>query len=177
MNLVPGLPIWLVGLLFAALAAAAIEDFIRLKISNITCLVVLVGALVAMVLQGLSLDLWQNALVFVALLAMGTPLFSAGKMGGGDVKLLACTGLWVNISAAIWLVSTTLIAGGVLALIYLAVRYWRVARTGEKYKSKGIPYGMAIAAGASLVFAGQAGLLKAKPEKVNPLAVPVSSQI
>lgn len=174
MNLIPGSPLWLIALLFAALAAAAIEDFVRLKISNLTCLVVLIGALVAMVLHGFSLDLWQNALVFVALLAAGTPLFSAGKMGGGDVKLLACTGLWVNISAAIWLLATTFLAGGVLALMYIAVRYWRMGRTGGIYKSKGIPYGIAIAAGASLVFAGQAGLLKPQPEKVNPLAVPIN---
>lgn len=177
MNLIPGSPIWLIALLFAALAAAAIEDFVRLKISNLTCIVVLIGALIAVALHGFSLDLWQNALVFVVLLAAGTPLFSAGKMGGGDVKLLACTGLWVNIGDAIWLLATTFIAGGVLALIYLGVRYWRMNRTGEKYKSKGIPYGIAIAAGASLVFAGQAGLLKSRAERVNPLAVPISSQI
>ena len=173
MNLIPNSPTWLVVLLFAALAAAAIEDFIRLKISNFTCLAVLVTALIAMGLNGFPLALWQNALVFLVLLAAGTPLFAAGKMGGGDVKLLACLGLWVNINAGVWLVASALIAGGILAVIYIAVRLARV-RAGKKYQSKGIPYGVAIAAGASLIFAGQFGLLAPKPERHNPLAIPLS---
>jgi len=171
MNLVPNAPAWLVMLLFAALVAAAIEDFVRLKISNVTCLVVLIGALVAMGLQGFSLDLWQNFVVFAALLAAGTPLFAAGKMGGGDIKLMACLGLWVNISAGVWLLVTTLVAGGVIALFYLASRLLPSRRQRESMKSRQIPYGLAIATGALIIFAGQAGLMK--PERPNPLAVPV----
>jgi prepilin peptidase CpaA len=172
MNLMTNSPTWLVLLLFAALVAAAIEDFIRLKISNITCLAVLITALIAMGLNGFPLTLWQNGVVFLVLLAAGTPLFAAGKMGGGDVKLLACLGLWVNISGGVWLLASTLIAGGILAVIYIAVRVARGARLGKKYQSKGIPYGIAIAAGASLIFAGQFGLLTPKPQRHNPLAIP-----
>ena len=175
MNLIPGSPIWLVAILFAALAAAAVEDFVRLRISNITCLVVLVTALIAMVLHGLPFELWENAVVFLVLLGAGFALFAAQKIGGGDVKLLACLGLWVDIGAAVWLVATALLAGGVLALIYLMARYRRIARTGEKYRSKGIPYGIAIVAGAVLIFSGQMGLLTSKPERppaldIRPLA-------
>ena len=166
MNLVPAAPIWLLAVLCAAMIAAAIEDFIRLRISNITCAVVFVTALVAMGLQGFSLDLWQNGLVFAALLTCGTLMFSAGKIGGGDVKLFASLGLWVNISAGIWLLSFSLLAGGVLAVIYIAVRHFRGGA-----KSKGIPYGLAIVAGASMVFAGQLGLMKAKAQPANVFAV------
>ena len=166
MNLVPAAPIWLLAVLCAAMIAAAIEDFIRLRISNITCAVVFVTALVAMGLQGFSLDLWQNGLVFAALLTCGTLMFSAGKIGGGDVKLLASLGLWVNISAGIWLLSFSLLAGGVLAVIYIVVRHFRGGA-----KSKGIPYGLAIVAGASIVFAGQLGLMKAKTQPANVFAV------
>jgi prepilin peptidase CpaA len=95
-------------------------------------------------------------------------------MGGGDVKLLACLGLWVNISEGVWLLASSLIAGGILATIYIAVRVGQGARLGKTYQSKGIPYGIAIAAGASLIFAGQFGLLAPKPERPNPLAIPVS---
>jgi len=172
MNLIPNSPTWLVLLLFAALVAAAIEDFIRLKISNITCLSVLATALIAMGLNGFPIALWQNAAVFLVLLAAGTPLFAAGKMGGGDVKLLACLGLWVNINAGVWLLASALVAGGILALIYIAVRLAQGVHRGKKYQSKGIPYGIAIAAGASLIFAGQFGLMTPKPERHNPLAIP-----
>ncbi|MFL6752863.1 MAG: prepilin peptidase [Sphingomicrobium sp.] len=171
MNLISDSPIWLVAILFAALAAAAIEDFIRLRISNLTCLAVLVSALIAMGLHGFPLELWENVLVFLVLLGGGTLLFASGKIGGGDVKLLACLGLWVDISAAVWLLATALMAGGILALIYLAVRARRLTRAGAKYKSKGIPYGMAIAAGAGVIFAGQMGLLKPKSEKPNALVI------
>ncbi len=171
MNLVSHAPLWLLALLFAAMAAAAIEDFLRLRISNITCAVVFVTALIAMGLQGFPVALWQNAVVFAFLLVFGTILFSSGKFGGGDVKLFAGLGLWVNLATGVWLISTSLIAGGVLALIYIAVRKFRGGRN-----SKGIPYGLALVAGAGLVFAGQLGLMQ--PKAANPLdirAVPQTS--
>jgi|SRR5207253_4368108 len=163
MNVIAHAPMWLLAALFAALAAAAVEDFIRLRISNITCAAVLVTALVAMGLEGFPIALWENGLVFLVLLVCGTLLFAAAKVGGGDVKLLAGLGLWVNISAGVWLLATTLLAGGVLALIYIAVRHLR----GGK-QSRGIPYGLAIVAGAGLIFAGQLGLMKAKARPDNP---------
>jgi prepilin peptidase CpaA len=170
MNLVPGAPIWLLAILFAALVAAAIEDFIRLRISNVACLVVFVTALIAMGLHGFPLALWENAVVFAVLLVCGTLLFAAEKVGGGDVKLLASLGLWVNISAGTWLLATSLICGGVLAVIYIVVRYVRRPRGSKRPKeSKGIPYGLAIVAGACLVFAGQVGLMKSTPDRPDPL--------
>lgn len=169
MNLIADAPIWLAAILFAALVAAAVEDFVRLKISNITCLVVLVAAVIAVLLQGFSAALWQNAVVFLVLLGVGYVLFATNKMGGGDVKFLASLGLWVDIGAAVWLVITTLLAGGLLAIIYLVVRYGRASGTGKKYQSKGIPYGIAIAAGATLIFSGQLGLFKSTPERPRAL--------
>lgn len=169
MNLIPDSPIWLIAILFAALAAAAVQDFIRLKISNVTCVVVIASAVVAVLLQGFSVALWQNAVVFAVLLGVGFLLFATKKMGGGDVKFFASVGLWVDIESAVWLVVTTLLVGGLLALIYLVVRYGRASGTGKKYQSKGIPYGIAIAAGAALIFSGQLGLFKSKPERPRAL--------
>ncbi len=168
MNLVPVAPLWLLSVLIVAMAAAAIEDSIRLRISNITCLAVFISALVVMGLQGFPLELWQNAVVCVVLLAVGTPLFAAGKMGGGDVKLLAALGLWVNFSAVLSLIAAVFIAGGILALGFLASRLFRKS---EGIKSRQIPYGIAIVAGAALVFAGQMGLMKAKPDLPPKFAV------
>lgn len=164
MNLVPLAPLWLLGVLIAAMAAAAIEDAMRLRISNITCLTVFVGALAAMALQGFPAALWQNAVLCVVLLAVGTPLFAAGKMGGGDVKLLAALGLWVNFSAALSLIAAVFIAGGLLALGFLASRLLPSRKEPAGIKSRQIPYGIAIVAGAALVFAGQLGLMKPKPQ-------------
>ena len=56
MNLVPGAPLWLLAILFAAMAAAAIEDFLRLRISNITCAAVFAAAVIAMLNCSLASD-------------------------------------------------------------------------------------------------------------------------
>jgi prepilin peptidase CpaA len=133
---------------------------------------VLAAAIVAMGLQGFPLSLWQNVVVFIAVLAVGTAIFATGQMGGGDVKLLACLGLWMSFSAAVWLLASTLIAGGVLALAFIASRPFR-KRPAESRRtaSKNIPYGLAIAAGACLVFSGQLGLMTPKRPAPNPYAI------
>jgi len=169
MNLIQTAPLWLLVLVFGILAAAAVEDFFRRRISNITCAAALVSALVAMGFAGFSFDLWQNVAVFLVLLGAGTLLFAAKWMGGGDVKLLAALGLWVDIDAGIWLLATILLAGGILAAVYILVRVARGQPFSKKYQSKGIPYGIAIAVGAALIFAGQYGLFKSGP--VNPLDI------
>jgi prepilin peptidase CpaA len=173
MNLIAHSPTWLAAILIAFVAAAAVEDAVRLRISNVTCLGVLLAALVAMALQGFPLALWQNAVVFVAILAVGTAVFAAGKMGGGDIKLLACLGLWMSFGAAVWFIASTLIAGGVLALGFIGARVLsgHAVENARAARNRRIPYGLAIAAGASLVFAGQLGLMKSRPNAPDPFSV------
>ena len=148
MNLIVGAPWWLVAFLCLLLVAAAVEDAIRLKISNLTCIAVFVGALVAMAVHGFSWPLWQNGLVCLAILVVGTPLFAAGWLGGGDVKLLAALGTWLNLSAAVGLIVAVLLAGGLISVVYIVI--WRM--TGRRRQSGNrIPYGLAIAAGAFFI--------------------------
>ncbi len=174
MNLVAAAPIWLLGLLAAALAVAALEDAVRLRISNLSCAGVFVGALIAMGVQGFPLALWQNVMVFAAVLIVGTPLFAAGKVGGGDVKLLAAVGLWVDLRTAAWLIAAVFLAGGLLAIAFLSARVLfrsRQREGKEKIGSKGIPYGLAIVAGAAFVFYAQLPIAKAKSEKPISLSL------
>jgi prepilin peptidase CpaA len=173
MNLIQVAPSWLLVVLALLLVAAAVEDAMRLRVSNVTCLGVLIAAAIAMAWAGFPPALWQNALVFAVLLIAGTLLFGAGKIGGGDVKLLATLGLWVNIAGAIWLLASVLIAGGVLAILFVGTRLLRgrPSRLRDKKRGGGIPYALAITAGAAFVFASQIGAFSAKPEKPNPFAV------
>lgn len=155
MNLAALAPQWAVMLLMGLLALAALQDSIQLKISNLICGAVLLLAIVVVVLVGFRLDLWQNFLVFAATLTVGTMLFSAGKLGGGDVKLFACTVFWFDFSGAMWLLLSVAIAGGVLAMLIIALRSfgWSEAmqqRAVILRRKAGIPYGVAIAAGALL---------------------------
>ena len=137
MNLVASAPTWLIALLAAAFAAAAIEDAIRLRISNVTCLVVLVAAIVAMALQGFpARAVAEPGRVCGA--ARGRHSGFRERQGRRrEIKLLACLGLWVNLSAALWLVASIFLAGGVIALIYLAVGVVRRSRRRDDGKRLG----------------------------------------
>ena len=150
MNLAVFAPLWVVLVLAAFLAAAAVEDGLRLRISNITCIAVTMTAIIGMVLLGPKLALWQNLLVFAAVLVIGTMLFSAGKLGGGDVKLFAAVGLWFDLKGSLALISCIFIAGGLLALIVISARFFppKRSRLGPMRKGAKIPYGIAICAGA-----------------------------
>jgi len=158
MNLTVLSPSWLAWTFAALLLAAAIEDSIRLRISNLLVVGVLVSALAAMAMAGLDLALWQNFAVLAGLLAIGTPLFAAGKMGGGDVKLLAATGLWFDLSGALLMLVSVLLAGGLLAFLIIIIRLfgWSDA-TRERVlllrRRGGIPYGVAVSAGALIAAA------------------------
>lgn len=160
MNLTVEAPQWLALILAILLIAAAVEDAVRLRISNLTVGLVLISAIVAAIAAGFDLRLWQNLVVFLALLAVGTPMFAAGKLGGGDVKLLASVGLWFDLAGAVWLLVAVALAGGVLALLVLVLR---TIGWSEEIRRRvvllrpggGIPYGVAIAAGALIAMAFQ----------------------
>lgn len=152
MSLIAFAPQWLLALLGAALIAAAAEDFLRLRISNVTVLIVVGAAIAAMAFAGFDGPWWENAVVFAAILAVGTFAFARNWLGGGDVKLLAATGLWVGFAAAPWLLASIFIAGGVVAILYIVVRKLRGLNRSHANR---IPYGLAIAAGALFLFANQ----------------------
>jgi prepilin peptidase CpaA len=152
MNLITVAPTWLAALLAAALVVAAVEDVARLRISNITVLVVVAGAIAAMAFGGFAGQLWQNAVVFAAILAVGTIAFARNWLGGGDVKLLAATGLWVGFDAAPWLLAAIFLAGGVVAIGFIIVRKLRGLKRSQANR---IPYGVAIAAGALFLLGNQ----------------------
>lgn len=171
MNLIIGAPLWLTALLAASLIAAAIEDVVRLRISNITSGAVLLLGILAMAIHGFPAALWQNAIVFLVILAFGTLGFAARMFGGGDVKLLAAVGCWMSFSAAVWLLAAVFISGGVLAILFILARpiRRRTSQPSGKYGSYGIPYGLAIAVGAMLIFGAQIGARDAGSGKLVPL--------
>jgi prepilin peptidase CpaA len=146
LNLVPAAPVWLIVLLCLALLVAAIEDGLRFRISNFTTLFIILGAVGAAITEGPSLVLWQNIVVFMAILLLGAVAFSGGWLGGGDVKLFAAAGLWFDLQSAISFVALTFLAGGAVAIVYLVSRPFR--RAPKNLKNSRIPYGIAIALGA-----------------------------
>ena len=150
MNLFATSPLWMLAVLAVVLVAAMIQDATQLRISNVLTGLVLALALAAMVVSGPTIDLWENFVVFAVVLGIGTLLFSRGMLGGGDVKLFAAVGLWSDLRTAIGLVSTILIAGGVLALVMVAYRMARGKGIRKRSEAGGIPYGVAIGIGTML---------------------------
>lgn len=160
MNLAWFAPQWLALVFAFLLVAAAIEDAVRLRISNIIVVLVLLGAVVTAFILGIELRMWQNVALLVAALAIGTPLFGRGILGGGDVKLMAATFAWFNLSAAPNLLLAIALAGGVLALLVIALRSLNWSEKARQravvlQRRGGIPYGVAIAAGALISMALQ----------------------
>ncbi len=155
MNLVSEAPILLVGLLSLLLMAGAVEDAVRMRISNCISLAILVLWIPAFLLAGPTMAVWENALVFGALLAAGTLLFATGSFGGGDVKFLSTVALWFDFDGAIWLLAYVFIAGGVLAAVIIFIRFFVADRPhiAMLKRGSGIPYGVAIGIGALITVA------------------------
>lgn len=158
MNLAVLAPAWLAWLFVALLVLAAAEDIWRLRISNLTCIAIILAAFAAAAAAGPRPALWQNLAIFIGLLAIGTPIFAAGKLGGGDVKLFAAAGLWFALSGGLRFLILSLLAGGLLAIIIIMIRLfpWSAGarqRIVTLRRHGGIPYGVAISAGALLTVA------------------------
>jgi prepilin peptidase CpaA len=163
LNLVAGAPQWLIIVLAILLVAAAAQDAALLKMSFRLGLSVPLGVVVIAVLSVPRLEIWQNLALFALFIAIGIPLFATGKLGGGDVKLLAAVGFWYDFQSALGLLLAVVIAGGILALVMVSLR---MVRWSEKAREriivlqprKGIPYAIAIAAGALMTIVAQRGL-------------------
>ncbi len=100
---------------------------------------------------GIGLVLGGAAVGLLALL----PLYVAGAMGAGDVKLMGALGALVGPQTAVLAVAFTLVAGAALALAALGWRRWSVLETPavEAISAQAsalagrIPYAGAIVAG------------------------------
>jgi prepilin peptidase CpaA len=152
-NLPALVPDWLFWALIGLLLLAALQDAAMLKISNYICGAVLILGIAGAVIVGPRPDLWENGLVFVLALSIGTFLFGRGVVGGGDVKLFAATVLWFDLGASGRLLMWTALAGGALAVLIIVARTlpWPAgfrSRVRVLQPKAGIPYGVAIAAGA-----------------------------
>ncbi len=146
-------------LAFAALcifAAAAVTDIRTRRIPNSLVLV-----LAALGLLRLGVDLWTGstgaevgldlALAAVVFLG-GTAIFAVGLMGGGDVKLVAAASVWFGTAGTIDFLIATVLAGGVLACVFLVRRGARRMAGGPSVNAAdSLPYGVAIALGGILV--------------------------
>lgn len=146
------------------LIGAAVSDIRRLLIPNEFSLGLIGGFLVAAVVSGLDLATFgMHVAVGAAALVVGFALFAFRICGAGDSKLLAATALWMGPGQIIPMAFWMSIAGAVLVVVVLAMRFALAFYPGLRAHSKFLdrvaraktvmtPYGVAIAAGALIAF-------------------------
>ena len=144
----------------AAMAYAAASDLLTMRIANSVSLGIVAAFLVIALIAGMpAQEMLLHLAVGAGLLVAEMVLFGLNLVGGGDAKLLAASGLWIGYEQLVPFVAYVTIFGGALALLLLAYRRFpatalplptwaaRLHQTGE-----GMPYGIAIAAGALAIY-------------------------
>jgi prepilin peptidase CpaA len=149
------------GVFPALMIVAAITDVATMTIPNRISLVLVPAFFLAAVLARMSPpDIAWHVGLGMAAMALAVGAFAIGLMGGGDAKLMAVAGLWLGPMAATPFLFWMAVAGGVLAALLLAARRLPtgVAEAAPAWTRRlltprgGIPYGVAIAAGAIVAF-------------------------
>jgi prepilin peptidase CpaA len=100
-----------------------------------------------------------HLLAGIAALALAFTLFALGHLGGGDAKLFACVALWFGFPDVLQYALAASVLGGILALALIALRTVPLPAmlATQAWISRlaapraGIPYGVALAAGAFVV--------------------------
>ena len=149
-------------LLFPALMAfAASSDFLTMTISNRVALALTAGFLLLASAAGMEIgEIGMHAAAGVAVLAVTFCLFACGWIGGGDAKLAAATALWLGFDQLLPYLFAASLLGGALTLLIVQFRLFPLPRLlqgaawAERLhrKDAGVPYGIALAAAALIVY-------------------------
>jgi prepilin peptidase CpaA len=143
------------------MAFAAASDLLTMRISNILVLLVLLAFILLALIIGMP---WQEMLTRVGfaaiVLVVAFAFFAFGWIGGGDAKLAAAITLWIDLGLMLPYYVYAALLGGALTLIVLALRARPLPAVLLKMKwldrlhdpKQGVPYGIALAAAALLVY-------------------------
>lgn len=108
--------------LMVVLVTAAVIDLRTFRIPNwLTVGAMVLGLLINTVQPQQVGFLWALAGLAVGLLML-VPLYALGVMGAGDVKLMAAVGAFLGLPAIVFAVLSTLIVGGVAAVVFSLYR-------------------------------------------------------
>lgn len=143
-----------------AMTFAAANDLFTMRIPNGIPIALLAGFVAVALITRMPLDVvGTNAAIACAVLAVTFALFAFNLLGGGDAKLLAAGAIWIGAAHILEYVVFITFFGGLLSLAILAYRMVPVeafplpAWAVRLHTHRGpIPYGIAIAAGALIVF-------------------------
>jgi len=145
----------------AMMAFAASSDLLTMTIANRVSLVLVAGFGLLAALIGMSLTaMLAHAGTSALVLAVVFLFFARGWIGGGDAKLAAATALWFGFAhLADYLFYASLFGGALtLAIIQFRAMPLPQAFVGRDWAERlhrsdgGVPYGIALAAAALLVY-------------------------
>lgn len=145
----------------AVVVFAGAMDLFTMTIPNRISLAMVAGFVLLAPWAGLGPSaIAYHAAAGLLVLAVGVLLFIPGWIGGGDAKLAAAVALWLGFENLFSYLFCAALAGGSLGLLFMSVRAhplpvfvstqpWAVRLHDRR---SGIPYGIALAAGALLVY-------------------------
>jgi prepilin peptidase CpaA len=149
-------------LLFPALMAfAAASDLFTMTISNRVSLALAAGFLALALASGMAAtDILLHLCAGATVLAAAFGCFAMGWVGGGDAKIAAAAALWFGFGELMNYLLYASLIGGALTLLLLQFRQWPLPwpLAGQAWlqrlhaKESGIPYGIALAIGALVVY-------------------------
>jgi prepilin peptidase CpaA len=161
----------LIGLtvLPATMAFAAASDLLTMTIANRISLILVAGFAVVAVLCGVSgTVLLSHLAAGAAVLAVAFLCFACRWIGGGDAKLAAATALWLGFGNLFEYVIYASLLGGALTLLIIWFRTVPLPAVlaGSEWAERlhrhdaGIPYGIALAAAALIVYPHSAWMVR-----------------
>jgi prepilin peptidase CpaA len=139
---------------------AAVSDLFTMTIPNRVSLLLVGGFLACALLAGLPPnDLLVHAACGLSVLAVGFAMFAFRWVGGGDVKLAAATALWIGSDQLVEFLVLAALGGALtLAILFLRSLPLPAFALGWNWLSRlhdrtgGVPYGIALAAAALVVY-------------------------
>ncbi len=134
-----------VSVLIALLTISIITDLKTRRIPNaLVCIGTLAGFFLSYFNLNGDITLYQSVFGTILGLLMLLPGYFVGKMGAGDVKLLAMCGSFLGVQATVMAGLCTLLLGGIFALC------WIFLVKELSIKDHRYPYAPAIAVGVVL---------------------------
>ena len=145
----------------AAMAFAASSDLFTMTISNRVSLILVAGFFLLAAMTGMDLMVIATHIGAAFLvLVIAFIFFSQGWIGGGDAKLAAAVALWLGFDQLLTYFLYASLFGGVLT--YLVIRFRLIPLPEFLARQEwacrlhrvdaGIPYGIALAAAALVVY-------------------------
>lgn len=143
------------------LVFAAVSDLVTMTISNRISILLTAGFIgLALIVQMPFSAIGIHFAVAALVLFIGFAMFAFGWIGGGDAKLAAAISLWLGFDHTLEFAIVAAILGGLLSLFIISTQNANLSIFAYKIEwlerflsgRKGIPYGIALSAGALIIY-------------------------